>query len=104
MAVGWETPAEDTDYVRFVRHSPFAVGKKIRQMDPRLRELRKQQQREMSALFDQFRAANPYLPIHIDGVDSWPGTKDEEYDAFTAALRAEHAAQREALAVILDSE
>ena len=58
----------------------------------------------MSVLFDQFRAANPNLPIHIDGVDSWPGTKDEEFAAFTADLRAVHAAQREALAVILDSE
>lgn len=73
-------------------------------MDPRVEELMFQQQLEYSALFDQFRAANPTLQIDVDGVDYWSEEKDDEFKAFTAALDAEHAAQREALAVIIDSE
>ena len=73
-------------------------------MDIRVLELRKKQHKEMSVLFDQFRAANPGLSVDVEGVDYWPGTKDEELDAFTAALDADHAAQREALADIIEAE
>ena len=73
-------------------------------MDPRVQELIFQHQREFIELFDQFRAANPTLQIDVEGVDYWPEDKDAEFEALYAPLRAEQAAQREALAIIIDSE
>jgi len=72
-------------------------------MDPRLEALWRKQQLELKVLFDQFRAANPNLPIDIDGVD-WPADKDAEWGDFTRELDAAHRAEREALAVIIDGE
>lgn len=67
-------------------------------MDPELQELLRQQQLEMSVLFDQFRRAKPTLEIDVQGVDYWPEDKEAEYAAFTADLREKHKAQREAFA------
>lgn len=73
-------------------------------MDPRVQELIFQQQKEFTVLFDQFRADHPNLQIDVEGVDWWSEEDEAEFAALTAALDAEHAAQREALAVIIDNE
>ena len=72
-------------------------------MDPRLMELLDQHQREKSVLFDQFRKANPTLQIDVDGAE-WTAEQEADWNDLTRDLDAEHAVQREALAVIIDSE